>query len=303
MRKIKKFVAVGMAIVVGLFTGMSLSVINDYDSAYAKINSDDEINIKYNSKYYTEYVMSRGTITMYSQYGSMWSDLDEDDELGEAIVRFCYLEPKDKLDGKYQAICCCQVSMEPETVKGNISGMSQLADIKIETINENSRVCAPTVSALDAQESKSKSKGGSFTAGATISYDIAKESLTASGSLNYGKTWGASTTYSYNSSNVELIQKNNDNYYAHWNYDYISHDGNKTWNAYLFSSSKVAGLVSYRLSSKPTASNRKKCCMSEVVCDIRFGAGNIKNGKVADRLGPSTNREMAIEEVTYTFSF
>lgn len=35
------------------------------------------------SKYYTEYVMSRGTITLYSQYDSMWSDLDEDDELGE----------------------------------------------------------------------------------------------------------------------------------------------------------------------------------------------------------------------------
>lgn len=308
MRKIKKFVAVGMAIVVGLFDGMSISLINDCNYTYAAEKREprepeDEIDINYNPKYYCMYVFSRHKLKMKCQYGSMWSDLDEGDYLGYALVKCCWMEPKKNVNGKYYAIGCCEVKMEPRTVSGNVSGMSQLADIRIKTINEDSRVCAPTVDAIEAQETSSHSSGGNFTAGAVLKYDSKKASFEAGGSLNCGKTWGVSTSYTYNTSNVSLIQKNNDRHYAHWNFDYISHDGNKEWNRYLFSSSSVAGEVLYRLDAKPTRATREDCCMKKVKCDVRFGAGNTSSGKVADRMGPSTNREMSIKTQDITFSF
>jgi hypothetical protein len=71
------------------------------------------------------------------------------------------------------------------------------------------------------------------------------------------------------------------------------------------SSSKVAGQVVYRLDKKPTgkSKNRSKNAPSEIKYDIRFGAGDKSSGKVANRLGVSTNREMSVNKGTIQTSY
>lgn len=110
-------------------------------------------------------------------------------------------------------------------------------------------------------------------------------------------------------SNVVLTQKDNNRVdangcgYAAWKYDYISKDGDKTWNAYLMSSSKVAGQVVYRLDLNPTNGNRVKNIPTKIYYDIRFGAGKTSNGKVANRMGASSNRDMSIATGTISLSY
>lgn len=125
----------------------------------------------------------------------------------------------------------------------------------------------------------------------------------ASGQFSFGTTWGSSSSYTYNKTNVNLTQKSKNGDYASWKYDYKSKDEDVTWNAYLMSSSKVAGQVVYRLNSKPTYSNRAKNIPTKIYYDIRFGAGDSSTGEVANRLGPSTNRDMSIMTGTISLSY
>lgn len=178
-----------------------------------------------------------------------------------------------------------------------------MADFRIKTINEDSRVCSPTVEILEIQESKTTSSSNSFTAGTGVKYNFSKKSWEASCQRGFSKSWGSSSTYTYNKTNVNLIQKNKNGDYASWKYDYISKDRNVTWNAYLMSSSKVAGQVVYRLNSKPTDSNRVKNIPTKIYYDIRFGAGDSSTGEVANRLGPSTNRNMSVKRGTISLSY
>lgn len=266
--------------------------------------ADDKYYVSYDSSKYKIYWVSRKKVTARSQYGSMWSDLDKDDKLGTATIRAYYLEPKSAVDGSsYYAMAGCQISMDPEDVAGDVSGMSQMAHIKIKTPNEDSRVCSPTVEVLNVQASKTASSSTSFTAGTGLKYNTSTKNWEASGQLSFGSTWGSSSSYTYNRTNVNLTQKNKNGDYASWNYDYKSKDEDVTWNAYLFSSSKVAGQVVYRLNSRPTDSNRTKNIPTKLSYDIRFGAGDISTGEVANRLGSSTNRDMSIMTGTITLSY
>ena len=72
------------------------TVFMESNVAKAAYSPDDECKISYDSSKYTAVWMSRKKIIMRSQYGSMWKDLDEDDKLGSATIRFYYLQPKAK---------------------------------------------------------------------------------------------------------------------------------------------------------------------------------------------------------------
>lgn len=299
MKKILKKCLCIILVMCSIFTKMMFEI----PVVDAAITSSDKYSVSYDSSKYTIFWITREKINCYSQYGSMWGDLDKGDKLGSATLRFYYLEPKSKTDGSYYAKAGCQISMDPTSVAGDVSGMSQLAKIGIKTPNADSRVCSPTVGILNVQKTKSVDSSGSFTAGTGIEYDYSTDSWIASSNTSFTGGWSSVSSYTYNSSNVNLIQKNKDNGYATWKYDYISKDGNLTWNAYLFSSSKVAGQVVYALDSKPTSSNRNDNLPSKISYDVRFGAGDETNGKVANRLGFSTNREMSIVADTISISY
>lgn len=282
---------------------VDVSLANAATFSTTPSSPDDKFVVSYDSSKYTIYWVSRKKITSKSQYGSMWWNLDEDDKLGTATIRTYYLEPKSSVGGYYYAIAGCQVSMDPVDVAGDVTGMSQLADFRIKTINEDSRVCSPTVEVLEIQASNTTSSSKSFTAGTGLKYNTANKSWEASGQFSFGTTWGSSSSYTYNKTNVNLTQKSKNGDYASWKYDYKSKDEDVTWNAYLMSSSKVAGQVVYRLNSKPKYSNRAKNIPTKIYYDIRFGAGDSSTGEVANRLGPSTNRDMSIMTGTISLSY
>lgn len=307
MKKLLKK-CVCMTLVVCMMASMMISdasIVNAEEKKFSNTSrsQDDKYYVSYDSSKYTIYWVSRKTVTLKSQYGSMWWDLDEGDTLGTATIRAYYLEPKSAVEGYYYAMAGCQISMDPQDVAGDVSGMSQLSHIKIDTINEDSRVCSPTVNLLNIQASKSTSSSKSFTAGTGVKYNFSTKSWEASGQFSFGSTWGSSSSYTYNKTNVNLTQKNKNGNYASWNYDYKSKDEDVTWNAYLFSSSKVAGQVVYRLNGKPTYSNRANNVPEAISYDIRFGAGDVVTGEVANRLGPSTNRDMSIKTGTIYLSY
>ena len=156
---------------------------------------------------------------------------------------------------------------------------------------------------LEVQYSKTTNYTNSFDAGTGLKYNTANRGWEVSSDFNFATTWGASSTYTYNKTNVNLTQKNKNNDYASWKYDYKSKDEDLTWNAYLMSSSKVAGQVVYDLGCKPTSSNRTKNIPTKIYYDIRFGAGDSISGEVANRLGPSTNRDMSIKTGTISLSY
>ena len=253
----------------------------------------NKFDVSYNRLQYHCWWVTRTTITFRSQYGSMWWHLDEGDKLGTATIRAYYLEPKISLGGRYYAMAGCQVSMDPCDVSGDVTGMSQLADFRIKTKNADSRVCSPTVDMLEIQYTETKQKTNSFTAGTGLKYNNAKRFWEVSSDFDFANVSGSSSSYTYNIKNVSLTQKNKNGDHASWRYDYISKNNNYTWNAYLMSSSKVAGQVVYDIGCYPSESNRKYNIPTEIYYDIRFGAGDY-SGEVADRLGPSTNRDMSI---------
>lgn len=307
MKKLLKK-CVCMTLVVCMMASMMISdasIVNAASFSTTPSSPDDKFYVSYDSSKYTIYWVSRTKITSRSQYGSMWSDLDKGDKLGTATIRAYYLEPKSSTGGYYYAMAGCQISMDPSSLRrtGDVFGMSQLAHIKIQTINEDSRVCSPTKEVLNIQASKTTSSSGNFTAGTGVKYNFSTKSWEASGQFSFGNTWGSSSSYTYNKTNVSLTQHNKDGVYAGWKYDYKSKDGDITWNEYLFSSSKVAGQVVYRLNGKPTYSNRANNIPVKLSYDIRFGAGDTSTGEVANRLGPSTNRDMSIMTGTIYFSY
>ena len=193
--------------------------------------------------------------------------------------------------------------MDPIQVKNNVIGMSQLAEFSIKTANEDSRVCSPTAQMIDAQATNSTSSnyGISFSGG--LQYDLTKGKWAPSTNGNFSKSWGSAFSYSYKMSNVIFTQQNNNNHYATWSYDYISKNKDKSWNAYLMSSSKVAGNVVYRAPKIPTNTNRNDVAPTSVKYDIRFGAGSKSDGAVANRMGLSSNRDMCIKKGTITISY
>lgn len=298
--------AMGLILALIIFIGGHDSMIINVNAAEFSnpANSpDDKFVVSYDSKKYKIYWVGRKTITFRSQYGSMWRNLDEDDKLGTATIRTYYLEPKKAVNKKYYAIAGSQVSMDPIDVAGDVTGMSQMADIRIKTINADSRVCSPTVQILNIQASNTNSKSSNFTAGTGVTYKTGTKSWEATGKFDFSSSWGSSSTYTYNMTNVNLTQKNKNGAYASWRYDYKSKDENVTWNAYLMSSSKVAGQVVYRLEEAPTEDNRASCIPTSIYYDIRFGAGDSVTGEVANRLGPSTNRDMSIKKDSITLSY
>lgn len=299
--KMKRALSFSIALILGL-------ILANGDvgtlKAEAAISADDKVAVTYDTSKYTYLGISRVKVTCYSQYGSMWSDLDKGDKLGYALIRFYYLEPKNSAgNGAYYGITGVQVSMNPCDVAGDISGMSQLAKFGIKTINSASRVCSPTSEILAIQKSASKTSGSQFTVSAGIEYNSSKGKWEPKASGSFGHSWGATTTYTYNMTNVNMTQKDDNGGVATWCYDYISKDKDKTWNAYLFSSTKVSGQVVYRLNFKPTSTTRKTEAPTKITYEIRFGAGNIVNGKVANRLGFSTNRDMCIKTGSQTISW
>ena len=261
----------------------------------------DKFTVYYDTSKYDIYWMARRSVTCYSQYGSMWSDLDEDDKLGSATIRTYYLKPKYKTGDKYYGKVGCQITMNPVSVAGDVVGMSQLAKIQILTPNSASRVCSPTVSMLQIQESQSSNKSGQFTAGTGIKYNLTNKIWEISPSVSLNTSWGSTSTYTYSRTNVNLTQRTNDNGFATWMYDYKSKDGNSVWNGYLHSSSNVAGQVVYLINGSPSG-NWLKLGVG-VKYEVRFGAGNEVTGDVANRMGVSTNRDMSIETDSYVLSY
>ena len=303
---IKKSIGITMAVVMLVITGMSnMRTVNAADKEFGstEVGTEDKFSVSYDSSKYNIYWVSRKVIKCRSQHGSMWSNLDKGNLLGTATIKVYYLEPRGPVGYSYYATAGCQVSMNPVDLKGNVTGMAQMADFGIKTPNEDSRICSPTVNMLEIQASMSSSTSNSFTAGTGIKYNSNTGKMEPSIELNYGKTWGSSSTYNYNRTNVNLTQKSNNRGYASWCYDYKSRNKDVTWNAYLMSSSKVAGQVAYRLIGKPTVAKRAGNVPSKICYDIRFGAGNKATGKVANRFGPSTNRDMCIETGSFTMSY
>lgn len=284
---------------------ISCGIMNICVQTYAATDADDSYYVSYDPEYYHKVVATRYKRYCYCQYGSMWSNLDKGDRLGSFTVRMYYLEPLKKADGKnYYAIAGCQVSMDPEDVRGYVTGMSQYALFGINTINEDSRVCSPNVDMLAIQKSTTNSSTNNFTAGAGITFDAQNKIWKPSASINIGRTWATSTTYTYNMTNVNLIPKEKNGDYATWAYDYISRNKDRTWNQYLMSSSKVAGQVVYRIGTTASnSSNRYNYIPSGIKYDVRFGAGNANSGAVANRLGGSTNRDMSVYKGTIPFRY
>ena len=262
-------------------------------------STSDKPQVTYNKNAYTQYCISRVKVTCKSDYRSMWSNLDKGDTLGEATIRAYYLEPKSKTDGVYYAIAGCEVQMNPQSLGGNVMGMSQLADFRIKTKNPYTRVCSPTAELRkgDSSASKDSSLSGSFGLGYNTSD---KWSPIA----NFGYTSEKSTSFTNSVSNVELIQNDILGDYCRWNYDYISKDKNKSWNSYRMSSSRVAGQVVYSIGSAvPKYINRWNNIPKELKYEIIFGGGHMSSGKVANRMGASTNRNMSSDTGTITLSY
>lgn len=287
-----------------LLLTMFLSIEGFCLNANAAVDSDDKFEIKYDKSLYNVYWFARKRLIFRSQYGSWWSDLDEGDRLGTATIKTCYLQPKKKMGSGYYGIACCKVSMDPCDVDGTVTGMSQYAKIDIRTVNPDSRICLPTVSMINAQVKKENNTSSTFSFNIGVKYNNISKSWERSNSgIVYSNSGGTSTSFTYNTTNINLIQKMKNGSYCTWEYDYISHDGDLDWNAYLMSSSSVYGQVLYRLMKKPTSKNIKDCAPDKIQYDIRFGAGDKSNGKVADRFGPSTNRSMSILTGTIEPSF
>ena len=260
--------------------------------------TQDEYSVTYDSSKYSIYWVSRRTINCKNQYRSMWKNLDKGNNLGTATIRMYYLEPKLPLNGVYYAMSGCKINMDPTKVKGSVYGMSQLAEFGIATPNKDSRVCSPTVESLQIQATKDNFKNGNFSASTNVKYNFLEKKLEAGAGIEGGSDWGASSSYTYNMTNVILTQRNKDlagsksTSYACWSYDYRSKDGNPTWNSYLHSSSEVAGQVAYKTLLTPSDRNRYRNVPFSLYYDIRFGAGDKTNGQVANRAGASTNRDM-----------
>lgn len=287
-----------LSLLVGIFA-FNAENVNAADLTFTSVQSEEErYDVVYDSSKYDIYWVCREEIVCKSDYGSMWRYLDKGDTLGSATIRMYYLEPKNKVNSCYYAMAGCKVDMDPVKVKGNVVGMSQMAEFGILTPNPDSRVCSPTADTLEIQASKSSYSNGNFKANTTAKFDFASKKWEVGGEIGGGREWGSSSTYTYNTSNVNLTQREKDGQYdsyASWSYDYKSKDGNATWNAYLHSSSDVAGQVVYRLLNSPTKQNRNKNIPSCLYYNIRFGAGDYVNGQVANRLGASTNRDMSVD--------
>ena len=189
--------------------------------------------------------------------------------------------------------------MNPQKLAGDIMGMSQLVDICINTINEDTRVCSPTATIRKGETSKSRDASLNGTFG--LGYNKT-DKWAATGEVSSGRV--KSTSFTNDVSNVELIQNDILGEYCRWDYDYISKNGNKSWNSYLFSSSRVSGQVVYSTgTTKPTSGNRKSKIPKAIKYEIICGAGNKSNGKVANRMGASTNRNMSYDSDTITLSY
>lgn len=288
-----------LSLLVGSFV-FNVERVEAADLYFTRFQEDeDKYEVAYDSSKYNIYWVARVSYTLKSQYGSMWRKLDKNDKLGTATIRLYYLEPKKDLDGKYYAISGCKINMDPLIVEGSVVGMSQLAEFGISTPNPSSRICSPTVESLQAQVTNSNYSNKSLTINTAIDFNVKNKKWEVGGNLgiSFIPEWGSSTSYSYMVSNVNMTQRTQDGQtgnYASWTYDYKSKDGDAAWNAYLHSSSAVAGQVVYRLKSKPTDSNRKENIPNSLYYNIRFGAGDQINGNVANRLGGSTNRDMSI---------
>lgn len=281
----------------------NVNIVNAESFKANGYEEDDKFKVSYDSQKYKIYWVSRKKITARSQYGSWWSDLDEGDRLGTATIRTYYLEPKSKVNGAYYAIAGCQISMDPCGLRkdGDIYGMSQQAQFGIKTINPDSRVCSPTKSILNSQVTKTSNNTDTLSLSAGVGFS--GDNWEANANINYTKSWGSSSSCTYSKMNVGFTQRNDDGNLASWRYDYKSRNNDATWNEYLFSSSKVFGQVVYRLNEKPSDKNRNKNIPERLDYDIRFGAGNISTGEVADRFGPSKNRDMYIKKGSIKFSY
>lgn len=93
---------------------------------------------------------------------------------------------------------------------------------------------------------------------------------------------------------IIFIQQTKNGEYASWRYDYKSKEGDIEWNKYFISPSKVVGQVEYRLDEKYTPQTKLLYMPAEVYYEIRFGAEDSSNGKVANRLGFSKNRDLSV---------
>ena len=273
----------------------------DYERTFTtKVTQTDKVAVSHDKLRYKPVYISRITIKCKSDYRCTWSTVDKGDILGEATIRAYYLEPINTDGNGYYGIAGFEVSMDPVYIAGKnnkeTSGMSQLVKVGIKTRDKDSRVCSPTASIIDAQVSNTKSKTQSFTLSAGVEFD---GKWKASGNGNYTKSWGSSLSYTYNASNVELIQKDKDGDYCSWRYDYISKNGNQTWNNYLMSSSDVGGQVVYSLNQKYPYGHDSH--PQKVSYDIRFGAGRM-NGDVAERF-VGHNRELSIDSGVISLSY
>lgn len=97
--------------------------------------------------------------------------------------------------------------------------------------------------------------------------------------------------------NIIFIQKDKNGDFASWSYDYKSKDGDVKCNSYLMSPNEVDGQVKFRINDK------SNYIPGEMCYNIRFGAGNVDTGKVANRVGFSTKRDMSINEGIFKLSY
>jgi len=149
MKKFVKKLLCVMLVVCVILPG----VVFDVEVATATASTtDDKYNVSYDSSKYTIKWAARRKVYSYNQYGSMWSDLDKGDKLGSASIDIYYLEPKESREGEYYAIAGCRVLMNPVKVSGDVKGMSMLTHIGIETINDDSRECSPTLDTYDNEK-------------------------------------------------------------------------------------------------------------------------------------------------------
>ena len=255
-------------------------MVCDIDLVKAEVPAD-RFDISHDENKYEIQWASRRKVSIYSKHDSWWGAVNVGDYLGNAILKTYYLMPLEELEGECYGIAGCQVIMNPVDIEGTkLTGMSQYAMFGLSTVNEDSRVCSPTATLINAVATENKTTSGSMDIAAGLEYNFKSKAWAASGNVNLGTGWSSTSSYTYNISNVILTQKKQNGDFATWAFDYKSKDGNATWNAFLCSSSEFMGQVVYVLDAPPYIEYMPTGRPTLIKYDIRFGAGNAGTGKV-----------------------
>lgn len=188
----------------------------------------------------------------------------DDYDLGYAVVATGYATTKKPVSGCYYQRILVKAEMVPQTISGDLKGMSQYLTVKLtnEDLMQNKNIQPSS----DIGETKyTASNSVMLNLGGDVTSENGVYKFKKGGSLNIG----VSSSCEYIEDSLIITTNKDDNGYGVWEYDYVSSKSNKTQNAYLFGSSEQYGLYSWNM---PYNHNGFYVCLKIKVI-ATFGAG------------------------------